>query len=150
LGDDRLNKQYLGILHFNITLPSGAVITAATLKIKKSGLVGSDPFNTHGGLLVDVRKPFFGATAGLVIGDFQAAASKLAVATFGKTPVNGWYSASLSAAGISFISPAGTTQFRLRFAQGDDNNQSPNYVVFFSGNAPAASRPQLIIQYSVP
>jgi Leucine-rich repeat (LRR) protein len=150
LGNDRANKQYLGILHFNTNLPGGAVITAATLKVKKSGLVGVDPFNTHGGLLVDVRKPFFGATADLVIGDFQAAASKLAVATFGKTPVNGWYSATLSAAGILFISPAGTTQFRLRFTKGDNNGQNPDYVTFFSGNAPAASRPQLIIQYYVP
>ncbi|MGC1375721.1 MAG: hypothetical protein WA821_05850 [Anaerolineales bacterium] len=150
VGNDRFDKQYLGILHFNTTLPDGAVISAATLKIRKSSLVGVDPFNTHGGLLVDVREPFFGVTADLVVSDFQAAASKLAIATFGKIPVNGWYSAALSAAGISFIDPAGTTQFRLRFTKSDDNDPSPDYVIFFSGDAPVVSRPQLIIQYYVP
>ena len=149
LGDDRLNKQYVGILQFNITLPAGAIITAATLKIRESALVGLNPFNTHGNLLVDVGKPFFGATADLVVSDFQAAAGKLAAATV-KMPVSGWHSATFGPAGISFINPNGTTQFRLRFAKGDDNDQSPDYMTFSSGDAIAAYRPQLIIQYYVP
>ena len=150
LGDDVANKQYIGVLHFNTNLPAGAVITSVTLKIKKSGLVGANPFSTHGGLLVDVRQPSFGASAKLVVGDFQAAPGKLAAATFGKTPASNWYSAVLNSAAIAFINPAGTTQFRLRFTKDDNNDHGADYLKFFSGNALAGVRPQLIIQYYVP
>jgi len=150
LGDDAANKQFLGILHFNTVLPSGAVITAVTLKIKQSGLVGTNPFKTHGDLLVDIRQRYFGTTAGLVISDFQAAPSKSAVATFGKTPTSNWYSAVLNSTAISFINHAGTTQFRLRFTKDDNNDRGADYMTFFSGNAPIASRPQLVITYYIP
>ena len=33
-------------------------IIKATLKIKWQGIVGANPFNTHGGLKVDMRKPY--------------------------------------------------------------------------------------------
>ncbi|MCJ7723500.1 MAG: hypothetical protein MUP03_05150, partial [Anaerolineales bacterium] len=58
LGDNQQDKQYRAILSFNTsTLPDNAVITKVTLKIRKQGLVGSNPFSTHQGLLVDIRKP---------------------------------------------------------------------------------------------
>jgi Leucine-rich repeat (LRR) protein len=150
LGDDAANRQYRGMLQFNVSLPAGAVITSVTLKIKKSGLVGTNPFGTHGPLLVDIGKPFFGTSAALALGDFQAAAGKSAAASFGKTPAGAWYSAVLNSAAMAFINPAGVTQFRLRFTKDDNNDHGADYMMFFSGNAPAASRPQLVIQYTVP
>ena len=45
---------------------------------------------------------------------------------------------------------SGLTQIRLRFKLGDNNNAVANVLGLFSGNAPAASRPQLVITYSVP
>jgi hypothetical protein len=150
LGDDAANRQYRGMLHFNVSLPAGAVITSVTLKIKKSGVVGTNPFNTHGPLLVDIGKPSFGTSAALALGDFQAAAGSSAAASFGKTPAGAWYSAVLNSAAMAFINPAGTIQFRLRFTKDDNNDHGADYMMFFSGNAPAASRPQLVIQYTVP
>ncbi|MBI5825195.1 MAG: hypothetical protein HZB18_14290 [Chloroflexi bacterium] len=152
LGDDAADKQYRAILQFNTaTLPDNAVIAKVTLKIRKQGLVGSDPFTILGGLRVDMRKPFFGADAGLYANDFQAAAGKTSAATFSVTPASNWYSALMNAAGRAYVNKTGTTQFRLRFATDDNNDNGADYMKFFSGNyATAGYRPMLIIEYTVP
>lgn len=150
LGDDKANKQYIGILHFDTSsLPDTAVITSATIKIQKQGLSGTDPFTTHGSLLVDIQKPYFGSTAGLVIDDFQSTAGQIAVTTFGDMPVGNWYSAVINTEYV-YINLSGTTQLRLRFTLDDDNDKRADYIKFYSGNAGAANRPQLIIQYYIP
>ena len=151
IGDDVGNKQYLGLLHFDTSsLPDKAVVTSITLKIMKQGLVGTNPFSTHGGLLVDIRKPFFGTTAALAIADFQSLASKPAVATFSATPVGNWFDTTFGSAAYPFINLTGTTQLRLRFTKDDNNDLGADYLSFFSGNAAAANRPTLIVQYYVP
>ena len=152
LGDGSADRQYRSILSFNTaSLPENAVITSIVLKIKKQGLVGTDPFTTHQGLLVDIRKPYFGTALGLAASDFQALASKGSVGTFGSTPSAGWYSVTLSSTARPYINKTGTTQFRLRFKLDDDNDNLADYMKFFSGNyATISSRPILIIQYFLP
>jgi len=152
LGDDASNRQYRAILSFNTSgLPDDAVITKVTLKIKKQGLVGSNPFNNHQGLLVDIKKPYFGNALALAAHDFQAIVSKSAVGTFGTTASSGWYSATLLNKAYPYINRTGTTQLRLRFTLDDDNNNTADYMKFFSGNyGTATDRPLLVIQYYVP
>ncbi len=151
LGDDAENRQFRSILSFNTSaLPNNAVIVGATLRIKPQGLVGTNPFITHGGLKADIRNPFFGTSDDLVVSDFQALASRLVVGTFNATPVYTWYRANLASAGYPFISLTGATQFRLRFAIDDNNNHVADHMRFYSGNAAAAVRPQLVITYYVP
>jgi hypothetical protein len=151
LGDDASDRQYRSILSFNTAiLPDNAVITSIVLKIKKQGLVGTDPFTTHQGLLVDIRKPYFGTALGLVASDFQASAGRSNVGTFGTTPSAGWYSVTLNSTARPYINKSGTTQFRLRFKLDDDNDNLADYLKFYSGNAGTASRPVLIIQYYMP
>jgi alpha-tubulin suppressor-like RCC1 family protein len=152
LGDDASNRQYRSILSFDTaSLPNNAVLTKVTLKIKKQGLVGSNPFSTHQGLLVDIKKPYFGTALALAAHDFQATANKLAVGTFGTTASSGWYSVTLLNAAYPYINRTGTTQFRLRFKLDDDNDNTADYMKFFSGNyGTATDRPVLVIQYYVP
>lgn len=152
VGDDAANKQYRSILSFDTSgLPDNAVITKVKLKILKQGLVGTDPFTTHGPLRVDIRKLFFGAAGGLEAGDFQAAASAGSVGTFGSVPSGAWYISTLSATANSFVNRTGISQFRLRFNLDDNNDKGADFVSFYSGNdATAANRPQLIVQYYVP
>jgi hypothetical protein len=151
LGDDQADKQYRAILSFNTaSLPDTAVITSVKIKIKKQGLVGTNPFTTHQGLLVDIRKPYFGTELGLAAVDFQATASKSNVGTFGTTPSAGWYSVTLNSTARLYINKTGTTQFRLRFQKDDNDDLSADYLKFYSGNAATTSRPVLIIQYYVP
>ncbi|MFH2095640.1 MAG: hypothetical protein ABIJ16_08050, partial [Bacteroidota bacterium] len=152
IGDDELDKQYRAILSFNTAgLPDNAVITKVRIKIREQGLVGSDPFTTHGGLKVDISNPFFGTTAGLVISDFQEKPDQSAVASFGATPVNNWYSAILNETGRTYVNLTSTTQLRLRFLKGDNDDMSADYMEFFSGNYTTTSfRPILIIEYTIP
>ncbi len=150
LGDDAADRQYRGILHFyTATLPDNAVITKATLRIRKQGLVGTNPFTILNNLKAGIRKGAFGQYT-LQETDFQAVASANGVATFGKVPVNNWYSAVLNQTAFSFINLTGPTQFRLAFTKDDNNDNGADYMRFFSGNAVAASRPQLIIKYYIP
>ncbi len=152
LGDNVVNKQYRAILHFDTSgLPDTAVITEATLKIMQQGLVGTNPFSTHSGLLVDIREPYFGTSAALQVGDFQATSSRNLVAVFGAGPVSGWYNTVLSSAGNAFVNRTGATQLRLRFALDDNNDLGADYMLFHSGNATnSGRRPQLLITYYIP
>jgi hypothetical protein len=136
LGDHASNRQFRAILHFHtLLLPNNAVITQIRLRIKMQSVVGTNPFSTHGGLKVDIRKLYFGTAAGLAVHDFQAAANKNAVGTFASTPVNGWYTALLNSSAFPYINLTGSTQFRLRFALDDNNDLGADILRFYSGNA---------------
>ncbi len=153
LGDDAARKQYLGILSFSTgSLPDNAVITGVTLKVKRSAVVGGgNPLSTFQGFMVDIKTGLFG-TAALQAADFQTAASQ-SYGPFNTALVGGWYSINLTGAGTSinkFSTASGLTQIRLRFRLDDNNNAIANYLSLFSGNARAASRPQLVITYYVP
>jgi FG-GAP repeat len=152
LGDEVWNKQYRTILSFNTAaLPDNAAIARVTLKIKKQGLSGTDPFTILGGLKVDIKKPYFGTGLAMVISDFQAAPGKSAVGTFSATPVSNWYSAVIGSAGYPYINKTGTTQFRLRFSTDDNNDYAADYMMFYSGNYVYPTyRPTLIVEYYVP
>jgi CSLREA domain-containing protein len=152
IGDDGSNRQYRAILSFDTSaLPDTAVITKVTLKVKKQGVTGTDPFTVLGALRVDIRKPFFGNILGLENRDFQAAGNNN-IGNIPNTPVNGWYSKVWPTnTFFSFINLTGTTQFRLRFLTDDNNNHQADYMSFFSGNHPTAGvRPMLVVQYYVP
>ncbi len=150
LGDDARNRQYRAILSFDTSsLPFGATITSATLRIKPSGKpVGSNPFTLLGGLRVDIRKGAFGFTT-LEAADFQSVATAKRVGIFGSTPSLGWHKATLNATGRSNLNKLGVTQFRLYFTKDDNNDLGADFMKFFSGNS-ATGKPELIITYTVP
>jgi len=152
VGDDAANKQLRGILHFNTaSLPDNAVIASVTLKVKQRGAIAGDPFGVLGAFSVDIRKPYFGTTHHLVISDFQAAASTggSAIATFATPPGSGnWYTATITP--FTNVNKYGSTQFRLRFAIGDNGDSIVDYLKIYSGNAPAAYRPKLYVKYRTP
>jgi hypothetical protein len=152
LGDDASNRQYRAILSFNTSgLPDNAVIISAVLKIKKQGLVGTDPFTTHSNILVDVRKGAFGGSNALQLTDFQAAASKNWAGTIKNTPSSGWYPVTFNSSAFTYINLTGVTQFRLRFQLGDNDDLGADYLKFYSGNySNVALHPLLVIQYYMP
>ena len=151
-GDATLDRQHRSILSFNTAgIPDNAVVTSAAIKLQKQSLVGTNPFSTHLGLTLDMRQSWFGPSAGLLASDFQAAAILMNASSFSSTPVNNWYSATLNSTAIKFINKTGRTQFRLRFAKDDNDDNGNDYLAFYSGNAAvAATRPTLVIVYYVP
>jgi DNA-binding beta-propeller fold protein YncE len=153
VGDNAQNKQYRSILYFNtVNLPDNAIISKVILKIKKKDVSGTDPFTTHGNLLADIKKGYFGGLA-LEIADFKNTASKLNVGKFTAiTAEPGWYRLLLVDADFKYINPTGVTQFRIYFTKDDNNDSGTDVVQFFSGDTtvPAADRPILIVEYVIP
>jgi len=157
LGDDRQDRQYRAILHFpTASLPDNAVITMVILTIKRQGLIGTDPFDTHQNINIDIQKGYFGSAGlfginGLDLSDFQVPASKSSAGTIYNNPVNGWYWAMLDNTAIPYVNLTGVTQFRLGFQVDDNDDRGDDYLKFFSGNYKAQSdRPQLQVEYYVP
>jgi hypothetical protein len=127
-----------------------AVITRVTLKLKLQGTAGANPFNTHGNLLVDIKKGAFSNNNALQLTDFQVASSKDNIGSIPKTPVSGWYTKTWTSGIFTYVNKKGVTQFRLRFTKDDDNDAVADYLKFYSGNAATAYQPQLVIEYYVP
>jgi hypothetical protein len=153
LGDNLANRQYRSILDFATgSLPDNAQIVSATLCIKRYSLIGTSPFATHKGLLVDIRKWAYSGNRDLQSTDFQAAAQLNEAATIPNAPSNGWDCGSFSDAALSYINLIGRTQARLRFEVDDNNDNGADYLSFYSGNYSAnpAYRPRLTVEYSVP
>jgi hypothetical protein len=151
VGDDAANRQYRTILSFNTSsLPDNAIITKVTLKIKYAGRVGTNPFNTHGKMLVDIRRGAFSGSAALQLTDFQAAATKNNVGNVPSKLTNRWYIKTWTSGIRTYINKKGITQIRLRFYRGDNGDSGADYLKLYSGNAGTASRPQLIIEYRLP
>ena len=151
VGDDEKDKQYRGILSFDTSpLPNDAVILYAQLKLRRRGILGSDPWSTHGSLLSDIRSGTFSNIAILQTGDFSAAASSGYVSdTFVELESN-WYAAELSTANLTLVNRAGSTQFRVSFSKDDNDDMDADYAEFYSGNGLGSYVPQLLVTYYVP
>jgi len=147
LGDDNSDRQYRSIVSFNTSsLPDTATIHSATLRLFWSGAVGANP---NWSLRVfDIRRGVFGASASLQADDFQAPASLSAI---GPLLINETYSEGfLSDAAFPYFNLTGNTQFRVRYEEDDNDNNSADYVILYSGEAQTQSRPLLTVYYFVP
>ncbi len=150
VGDDVANKQYISLLSFDTSsLPDTARITKVTLRVKKAGGTGTNPFSTHGQLKADIRSGHFGNSQALETADFQAIPTILNLG-FLTAQSGGWYQLLLSPAGIAKINKVGPTQFRLHFTSGDNNDHGADTVSLFSGDSTAGSQPVLLIEYVMP
>jgi hypothetical protein len=151
VGDDATDRQYRSILDFNTAgLPDNAVVVGVVFEIRSAGWEGVNPFASLGTIKVDIRRGGFGGQLGLRAGDFQAAASRLGVGVVGGANVDGWYTSDLGAAAYSKVNPTGHTQLRMRFSIGDDDDQTADFLYFYTGNAATADRPKLTISYYAP
>ena len=144
VGDDAANRQYRTILSFNTSsLPDNAIITKVTLKVKYAGRVGTNPFSTHGKLLVDIRRGLFSNNSALQIQDFQAKANRNNVGNVPNKLVNKWYTKTWTRGILSYVNKKGITQIRLRFYKGDNGDSGADFLKLYSGNVGAASRHNL-------
>ena len=150
-GDLNQDQQFKSVVSFDTSsIPDGATITSATLRLVRGSLTGTNPFTTHGSCLADIVSGAFGGANALAAGDFQAAATATGVATMSNPAANGSASTgSLNAAGLAAINKTGRTQLRLAFTLDDNDDTGSDYVGFYSGdNATAANRPTLTVTYT--
>jgi hypothetical protein len=151
VGDDLRDRQYRSILSFNTSsLPDNAVILSAKVEIKKQSVVGADPFDTHGVLLLDIRNGPFGNSAGLDVADFSAVASLGSVQDQFSGLTFSLYGASLSNPNLALVNKYGVTQMRLFFSKDDNDDLGEDDVKFFSGDSTSANLPKLIVSYYIP
>lgn len=150
-GDNNQDRQYRTLVSFDTSsIPDGATIVSATLKLRRSGVTGTNPFGTHGTCHVDIKggTGFGGATA-LATGDFQAAADATQVAALSNAANNNdWSTGALNGTGLAAINKTGHTQFRVAFATDDNDDNGNDYITWYPGdNATSANRPVLEIVY---
>jgi hypothetical protein len=124
VGDDNKDKQYKSILAFDTSaIPDNATIVSVTLRLLRETVSGTNPFGSNGACWVDVQTEGFSGSTSLQTTDFQAAATVVQAASLSNAAANGvWSEASLGAAGMTAVSKAGTTQFRVHFAVDDNDN----------------------------
>ena len=149
-GDDAGDRQYKAVVSFDTSsLPDGAVIVSATLRLKRGTVSGTNPFTTHGAAVVDIRNGSFGGSAALAAEDFAAAASAVQVTTLANATANeAWSEGSLNDSGRSAIHKSGRTQLRIAFPAGDNDDGAADFMGWYPGeNATAANRPQLVVTY---
>ena len=113
------------------------------------GVLGTNPFLTHGACRVDVVTGSFGGNAALQASDFQAAATVTAAGALSAPAANGdLSSATLDPAGAAAINRTGLTQFRIAFELEDNGNGVIDRMRFGSAeNATAANRPELVVTF---
>ena len=99
--------------------------------------------------LADIREGAFNGDPNLQLADFRALAEKNVALSFTNTKLGKRYSQSLIPDDFQYIYLTDVTQFRLRFAIGDNNDFSADYLKIYSGNAGVANRPLLIIEYYI-
>jgi lysyl endopeptidase len=149
VGDFSDDTQYRSIFSFDTSsIPDGATVTAATLRIKRGSLTGTSPFTTHGTCTVDMSSAFGGNVA-FANGDFEAAASASGVASMSHPASNGTFSTgTLNAAGRTAVNKTGKTQFRVYMTLEDNDDAGSDYMGFYTGEAAAGNRPELVITYT--
>ena len=150
VGDDNKDKQYKAVVSFDTSsIPDGATILSATLRLRRGTVSGTSPFTTHGTCWADVQTGGFSGSATLQTGDFQAVATVSQAASLTNAATNGsWSEGSLNAAGLAAIDKTGTTQLRIYFSLDDNDDTGNDYIGYYSGdNATAANRPQLVVTY---
>ncbi len=150
VGDLTTDRSYRGIVSFGTSsLPDTATVTAATLRLVRGTISGTNPFTILGTCQVDARSGFFGTAVGLANADFEAPATATAVASLSNPTSNGAASTgTLNAAGLAAVNKTGVTQLKLYFTTDDNDNNAYDYIGFYGGEAAtAANRPTLTVTY---
>jgi hypothetical protein len=157
LGDDSADRQYRALLHFpTYYLPDNAVVTKAILMIQRKGVVGTDPFTTHGPVSVDINKGSFvninlNTYEPLPFELFETSADMYSAGTIQNNPDAGWYWSLLDDEALSYVNLIGITQMRLGFQLDDNDDLAHDYLEFYSGDQiPLNNRPYLLVDYYVP
>lgn len=153
-GDVYTNAQVKGFLSFDTSvIPDTAIIRSATLKLRRSGgITGTNPFETHGPLYVDIKGGAgFNDSLSLEQGDFAAPADEERVASLNDPVAHLDLSeGSLSYDGLALIDKTGYTQFRLYFELHDDGDGGNDYLNWYPGDSSTASyRPVLEVSYDL-
>jgi hypothetical protein len=154
-GDDAANKQLRAVVSFTMGLPANATVTGATLRVKRSSILGSqDKLDKLGKLHIDMAATGsgFSQSPALEATDYTVGGSDQASVSVVDAPrVDGqWLQINVPAEKLAYVFRSGVTQFRLRFATASPNGNE-NQLRWFAGDAvDEVDRPLLVVTYSLP
>ncbi len=136
------SDAYRAILSFDTSsIPNGATIQSATLRIYRLSLAGS-----VSSITVDINTGALSGSNSVQLSDYGTAVSASNVATLSVPSTNYGYSeASLSSAGLSAVNLNGRTQFRLRTSTTADYFMD-NLTIY--GGESSSYAPVLTITYT--
>jgi hypothetical protein len=148
LGDSAKDNQFRSIISFNTNLGSMAdcaVIESAVLQLTRGTGQGANPFRTLGQIVVDVHIGGIFDTEWLDLEDFDSDV------TFPDAALIEEQGGNLAVHSVDIdpqmINTYGFTQMRLRFQEGDNDNNRADYMGFYAANHSVASRhPRLLIR----
>ncbi|MEO6194080.1 MAG: M14 family zinc carboxypeptidase [Thermoanaerobaculia bacterium] len=150
VGDATSDRQYKSVVSFDTSsIPDGATILSATVRLLRGTSSGTNPFTTHGTCWADVQTGGFSGSTTLQTGDFQATATVVQAASLSNATSNGtWSTGNLNASGLAAIDKTGTTQLRVYFNLDDNDDNGNDYLGYYSGNnTTSGNRPQLVVTY---
>lgn len=144
-------KQHKAVVSFDTSsIPDGATIVSATLRLRRGIVAGTNPFLTHGPCWLDIKGGTgFSGSAALELADFQSPADAAEVGALSNAASDGdWSASSINSIGLGFLNKIGTTQFRISFSVHDNEDGKADYMGWYSGeNATPANRPVLEVLY---
>ncbi len=149
IGDTAAKLQYRTLVSFNTaSIPDGATIISADLKLKRGTVTNGNPFTNMGTCYADIKTGSFNGNQALEINDFQAAATHTHVASMSNPAANGdWSVGTLNATGRGDINKTGITQFKVFMTTATDADTKEDVLGCYSGEAASADQPQLVITY---
>ena len=147
-GTEKQNKTFVSF--DTSSIPDGAMIVAATVRLRRGAVSGTNPFLTHGTCWMDIKggSGFSGSTA-LLASDFEAPADAMQVGSLSNAANDGdWSSGSINAGSLQFVNKSGKTQVRIYFALHDNGDGKADYIGWYSGeNGTPGNRPVLEVLY---
>ncbi len=149
VGDNALDQQIKSIVSFDTSpIPDTAVVLSATLRLTRGAITGTNPLQTHGTCLLEIKKGGFGTGTALAASDLQAAADAVAGTIAGALAFNTTYDFQLSKDALAYVNLTGRTQLRMAFTLDDDDDQVADLLGFYAADtAKAARRPVLMVRY---
>lgn len=149
-GDSDDLRTYRLLTSFNTSsLPDDATVWAATLRLRRGGVVSAAAYPPFGNLLTDSRNGSFGGDPTLDPTDYEAPASTNNATVLSQPAADGDLAeGNLAEGALSDISLTDRTQFRTRFAVALNSNSADDYVGFYSGEN-AGNEPELEVSYAI-
>ena len=153
VGTDAGNKDYRILTRFDTSsdpVPATATIASINYRVKQSSITGTNPLNTHGNLITEMKLPYFGTSASLEIVDFQNGGGS-GVCNFDTTLLTGGaYRCVFFAVSLASFPKNGVFDLRSRFVTGDTNNTTDLLNIFSGDHATISNRPQVFVSYYYP
>lgn len=153
VGTDAGNKDYRILTRFDTSgdpVPATATIAMINYRVKQSSITGTNPLNTHGNLITEIKLPNFGTSGALELVDFQNGGGS-GVCNFDTTLLTGGaYRCVFFAVSIASFPKNGVFDLRSRFATGDTNNTTDLLNIFSGNHGTISNRPQVFVSYYTP